>query len=603
MMLRARLFPNRIFPKLLAAHGVLILGAITLLGYEVVNRVEQHYLRQQQDALRTKCILVWEAIRSVEAEEPNVIRRHVVELGREILLRITLIGPDGTVLADSSLEQTIGGQRDNRPEILAARVHRFGSSLRLSSTTRQPTLYVALHAGDGPISFVRLAVPQAELQAELWRLRRVVLTASAVAAGLSLFLGFLFARRLTRPLLDLTQGVKQVAAGDFGHQVFAPGTDEIGQLARTFNDMSQRLAAQFAQLEEDRQQLRAVLSAMVEGVIAVDAEQRILFVNQRAAQLLGISAERAVGRKLWETIRQRSIQDLVRRCQEAGERQSQELEWSGATLKSVAVHVAPFAGPTGSGAVLVVHDTSELRRLERLRQDFVANVSHELKTPLSVIKACVETLLDAAVDDEETRRSFLQQIAEQSDRLHALILDLLHLARIESGQQVLECGDVYLGEVVQACLERHRTRAESKRLRLEAVPPDSDRLAQSGQTGGLAAWADEEALHHILDNLVDNAIKYTPPDGAIRVRWLADGESAVLEVQDTGVGIPERDLPRIFERFYRVDKARSRELGGTGLGLSIVKHLVQSMQGSVQAESALGVGSTFRVRLPRSPLA
>jgi two-component system phosphate regulon sensor histidine kinase PhoR len=363
--------------------------------------------------------------------------------------------------------------------------------------------------------------------------------------------------------------------------------------------MSERLAAQFTQLGEDREQLRMILGGMVEGVVALDGEQRILFANERALQLLGVPNQAAAGRRLWEVVRQRALQDLVRQALADPKPCQQELTWTGPAAKSLTVHAARLPGSPPRGAVLVLHDTTELRRLERLRQDFVANVSHELKTPLSVIKACVETLLDGAVDDPEHRGPFLQRIAEQGDRLHALILDLLSLARIESGAEMLEFQAVPLGPAVAACLERHRARAAGKNQRFEAVPEPA-----AGPAGAeTAAWADEEAVAQILDNLVDNAVKYTPPGGRIQVRWRAEDGHVRLEVEDSGIGIPEQDLPRIFERFYRVDKARSRELGGTGLGLAIVKHLVQAMRGSVRASSRVGQGTTFAVRLPRAPLA
>jgi two-component system phosphate regulon sensor histidine kinase PhoR len=240
------------------------------------------------------------------------------------------------------------------------------------------------------------------------------------------------------------------------------------------------------------------------------------------------------------------------------------------------------------GVVLVLHDTSELRRLERLRQEFVANASHELKTPLSVIKVNVETLLDGAMEDEQHRVGFLEQIARQSDRLHALILDLLSLARIESGDQVLDFQPVALEGVLRACVERHRPRAEAhhQTLTIEAGP------------AGVVLWADEDAVDQVLDNLLDNALKYTPDGGEVRLRWSVNEGHGSFQVADTGIGIPPGDLPRIFERFYRVDRARSRELGGTGLGLSIVKHLTQAMNGSVNAASELGKGSVFTVSLP-----
>jgi two-component system phosphate regulon sensor histidine kinase PhoR len=244
----------------------------------------------------------------------------------------------------------------------------------------------------------------------------------------------------------------------------------------------------------------------------------------------------------------------------------------------------------------VLHDTTELRRLEHLRQDFVANVSHELKTPLANIKSSVEVLLDGAVDDPASRGLFLAQIDEQATRLDALVADLLSIARLEGGGANLECEPVSVDDAVNACLDRHRTRAEAKRLTLSGValgpcPPD------------LTVWAAEEGLAQILDNLVDNAIKYTPAGGRVTVRWAARPQQVDFEVEDTGIGIPERDLPRVFERFYRVDKARSREQGGTGLGLAIVKHMAQAMQGSVRVTSVDGEGTTFGVTLPRAAAA
>jgi two-component system phosphate regulon sensor histidine kinase PhoR len=438
-------------------------------------------------------------------------------------------------------------------------------------------------------------VAEAAFQQELDDLRRLIWVAVAVAGMVALGLSFLLARRVARPVQELTRAAQRIAGGDYSHRVYAAGRDEIAALARAFNHMSERLAVQFTQLAQDRHQLRTILSGMVEGVVALDAEQRILFANDRAAALLDFPPASAVGKKLWEVVRQRALQEVVKKALAGPEPLRQEVSWNGPPARTLTVHAARLSGSPHAasprGAVLVLHDTSELRRLERLRQEFVANVSHELKTPLSIIKVCVETLLDGAIDDKEYRGPFLERIAEQSDRLHALILDLISLGRIEAGVEAFEFVPVPLGPVVHACLERHRTRATGKDQTLSAVPPADGR--------DVVAWADEEAL----DNLVDNAVKYTPPDGTIWVRWRREGDQAVLEVEDNGIGIPAQDLPRIFERFYRVDKARSRELGGTGLGLSIVKHLVQAMHGSVTATSRLGHGTTFTVRLPLDPSA
>lgn len=458
----------------------------------------------------------------------------------------------------------------------------------------------------GAVIVYRVRQQLPEGQVILAEVTHLVLIAVAITGVLSLGVAFWLARRIAQPIQELTDATERIAAGGYGHKVYAAGVDEVGSLARTFNHMSERLAAQFAQLQEDRQQLRTILSGMVEGVVALDAEQRILFANERAAELLEFQPTAAVGRKLWEVVRQSALQEIVQQALAEPGTHRQELNWNGPAVRSLTVHAARLPGvdlalrngdpPRARGAVVVLHDTTELRRLERLRQEFVANVSHELKTPLTNIKAYVETLLEGAVEDPHNRVPFLEKVLEQSERLHALILDLLSLARIESGNEVYDFQVVPLAPAVAACLERYRGRAEARGQTLQAVPPPA---------GDAAAWADEEAIQQILENLVDNALKYTPPGGRIIVRWGPgdDGpqRQVFLEVEDSGIGIPEADLPRIFERFYRVDKARSREMGGTGLGLSIVKHLVGTLHGSIRAASRLGHGSTFTVLLPAAP--
>lgn len=404
------------------------------------------------------------------------------------------------------------------------------------------------------------------------------------------------ARRINRPLGELREAMDRI--GEEGTHVVAQQDDTLNRLVKAFNHRNDMLVRQLSQLGEEREQLRTILSGMVEGVIALDAAQRVLFVNERAAQLLNLSQQGAVGKPLWEVVRHRSLLDMVDRALQHGAAQQERIAWPGGMVpsylnkpesKDLTVHAARLPGPLPRGAILVLHDTTELRRLERIRQDFVANVSHELKTPLSVIKANVETLLDGAVEDAEHRGSFLRRIANQADRLNALIQDLLSLARIESGEELFEFAPLQVEALVQGCLERHGTVARSRKQTLEILP---------GPDPTLTVLADEEAVNEILDNLLDNALKYTPEGGRIQIRWCREGEKARIEVSDTGIGIPEADLPHIFERFYRVDRARSRQLGGTGLGLSIVKHLVQAMRGTIHAVSTSSEGSTFVVTLP-----
>jgi two-component system phosphate regulon sensor histidine kinase PhoR len=591
---------SRMLWRLFITYGLLILCSLVVVGWVIVDRVQRQYLGQIEDGLRTKAVLVREVVRGRPVEDAPRLQEQVLALRQEIATRITLIADDGRVLADSEDNPAAMENHGDRPEVRAARAGRFGSATRFSGTLHKPMMYVALRTDDpeGAVAIVRVALPLDRVNRQLDALQGVVAGAAALTGLAALALAFWLARRTTLPLRELTAAAERIRAGQYDQKVYVTGRDEVGALARAFNRMSERLAAQFTQLAEDREQLRMILGGMVEGVVALDASQRILFANERALHLLGVSNQAVAGRRLWEVVRHRPLQELVRRALAGPKPCQEELAWNGPGVKSLTVHAARLTGPPPRGAVLVLHDTTELRRLERLRQEFVANVSHELKTPLSVIKACVETLLDGAADDPEHRGPFLQRIAEQGDRLHALIIDLISLARIESGEEVFELEAVPLGPAVAACLERHRARAEAKNQRLEALPaPPAD-----GPGAEAAAWADEEAVAQILDNLVDNAVKYTPPGGRIRVRWGADDGHVQLEVEDTGIGIPENDLPRIFERFYRVDKARSRELGGTGLGLSIVKHLVQAMRGNIRAGSRVGHGTTFTVRLPRAPL-
>ena len=585
------------FWRLIGTYGVLLVASIGLLGLVVERRAEQRESQQIKERLRTRALLVREAVRGLP---PAKLQPRVQALAEqdEAGLRITLIDDRGNVLADSGKDPEHLENHGHRPEILAAQRNGAGTDVRQSSSVHKDLMYFALRT-DWPgssVAYVRVALALTHIQEQLAGLRWLVTSTAAGAALAALLLAAYLSRRLARPIQEMMQAAEEIAGGRFGQQVHVSGGGEVARLARTFNRMSDRLADQIAQLEQDQQQLRAILGGMVEGVVALDAEQRILFANDRAAQLLdfavaGYTTEGAVGRKLWDVVRQRGLLDLVRRALVRPEPQRQEMNWNPLASRSVTVHAARLPGDPPRGAVLVIHDTSELRRLERLRQEFAANVSHELKTPLTVIKASVETLLDGgAAEDPIHCRSFLERVAEQTERLHRLILDLLSLARIESGTESFAFQNVAVAEAVEDCLERLLPRAEARRLSLEA----------GSCPGELWAWVDDDALAEILDNLIDNAVKYTPVGGAIRVRCWGEGEWACLEVRDTGIGIPAHDLPRIFERFYRVDKARSRELGGTGLGLSIVKHLVQSMRGSISAASQVGQGTTFTVRLPRT---
>ncbi|MDR3632940.1 MAG: ATP-binding protein [Isosphaeraceae bacterium] len=403
-------------------------------------------------------------------------------------------------------------------------------------------------------------------------------------------------RRRGMALDELARGVAALGDGRATRPVRTCVGGRVGRVSRLFDRMAPQLEARIARLEQDRQQLRAVLSGMDEGVIAIDARRRLVFANASADRLFGLDSG-SVGRLVAELIRSPHVQAAVETTLFGAAPYQGEItvasREAGLRLSSrvLAVRGSSLSGSPPQGAVLVFHDVTELRRLERMRQDFVANVSHELKTPLASIKAYTETLLDWALHDENVNEKFLHRIEEQADRLNQLILDLLSLARLESGQEVFEHGPLALTPCIEACAESHRGRAEAKNHHyvLDLGPLDDETLV----------LADEEAVRQILDNLIDNAIKYTQEGGSVRIACRLAGDSVILEVTDSGIGIPREDLARVFERFYRVDKARSRELGGTGLGLSIVKHLVQSIGGSISVNSRVGSGTQFTVNLPR----
>jgi two-component system phosphate regulon sensor histidine kinase PhoR len=578
---------SRIFWRLFGVYGLLLTTSFGALGYLLIGPMENHLLQEIQHGLEVKTLFLRDLVNRYDESE---MAKQVSRLAMETSARITLIGAGGDVLADSSEQPSRMENHRDRSEVQQAEIAGLGVSTRYGSTVHEPMMYIARRNDQGPVRYVRMALPLGGVVGEIRWLHRVVWTVTGLTLVGALLLSMLIARRLSAPLIKLSGAADAIARGDYGKKVLVPSSDEVGALAASFNAMSEACAAQIAQMDRDREQLRAIFRSMVEGVLVLDAEQTILFANEAAGQLLGVPLQPAQGQKVWQVFRHRQLNEAVEKILASDEPYRCDLELTGFERRALALQGSRLPGEPHRGAVLVLHDITHLRKLETIRQDFVANVSHELKTPLAAIQATVETLLDGAMQDAEHNVRFLERIRESGDRLHRLVQDLLTLARIESSQAPLELESIALPLAVEGCIGRHADRAKAKNLHLlaEAAPEP------------VTALADEEALGDILDNLVDNAIKYTPAGGTITLRWFAENGEAVLQVVDTGVGIPEKYLPRIFERFYRVDKARSRELGGTGLGLSIVKHLVQALGGTVAAESQLGQGSSFTVRMPRA---
>lgn len=473
-----------------------------------------------------------------------------------------------------------------------------GYSQRTAAASQRTEMFYALRIGpaDSPRGVLRASLPREESSLAATLFDWKIWIAAVLLVGIGLAFTYRIVSRIIGPLETLTLAARQIAAGQSPKELRIYSRNEIGTLAQAFNSMNRQLASRITDLQEQRrrlqhnnEQLETVLGAMVEGVIAVDDQERIILANNAAFHLLDMTPTAMVGRPIWEAIRQPRIDDLVRQALRGESPERLELQVS-RVQNIISAAVSRLPGEPCPGAVLVLHDVTELRRLERLRREFVANVSHELKTPLTSIAAYTETLLDGALDDPQHNKEFLKRIEEQTDRLQALIVDLLSLARMESDESKYELAPVDVAEVIADSFDAHHGVADAKQIHLQRPVSEEPSLA----------LADAEGLRTILDNLLDNAINYTPPEGRVTVQWWPEGDWVHIDVSDTGVGIAKEHQARIFERFFRVDKARSREVGGTGLGLTIVKHLCQTFGGSVSVTSQVNQGSTFRVSLKRA---
>lgn len=591
----ACMWSSRLFWKLFLTYAGLVLLAVSVCVAIVSGWQEEQLVEQVRRRLHDSAFLLRDDLGdSLAAGRSEALQQKVRLLGEQTQTRFTLVSGDGLVLADSEqpgLAEVVEMENHlSRKEFVLASHSGEGISQRVSPTLGEPFLYFAIAVEqDGLIlGYVRAAQSMASIQREVGSIRRLIWSVGLLVGLSGLAITYWLTQRIIRPIRELTVAAEDIATGNYPDRIEVLSNDELDTLARSFERMSSELQSRERQLRASAQQQHAVLGGMIEGVLAVDSRQQVLFANAAAGRALSFQPDEVVGSPLLEVVRSHELREIVRQTLNSGELCQGNLSWQADTMRTLKVHATPLPGDPCPGVVLVLHDVTELKRLESLRQQFVANVSHELKTPLSSIKAYTETLLNGALGDSENAPRFLRRIDDQADRLHDLILDMLSLARIESGVAALELSDVPLQRVVTACLADYEARAEAAQIELQNVVGSDSVVVR----------ADEESLLQIFSNLVDNAIKYTPSGGTISVCCHQELGEAVIEVSDTGIGIAPKHLERLFERFYRVDKARSRELGGTGLGLSIVKHLCQTMGGSVLVESKPGQGSTFQVRIP-----
>ncbi len=591
------MWSSHLFWKLFAVYVGLSLALATALLYVVNSSQRSELERQTEQRLFETAIILSSHVRdslAIDTGDASVLSRRpelqplIQNLADQTELRITIVNSEGVVVADSERSPSSMLDHANRPELIQAGKEGVGKAMRQSPTLRVEMFYLALRVDlpDGRYAFVRVSSRMEAISQRMAETRRYLLSFTLLFGLIATLVTHMVIGRIIHPLTLLTRNVQAITDRASPEPTRAHSGDEVGTLSTAFNQMQSELATRFAQLRERNQQLSTVLGNLLEGIIAVDASENVLMANNASRRMLGMPD--VVGRPLLELARCRPLHDAVMKCLHTGGTVNTEFISAGTVRRNLTVRVTSLPGQPSASVLVVLHDISELRRLESLRQQFVANVSHELKTPLASIKAYAETLRSGAIDDKENSLRFVSRIEEQAERLHQLIVDMLQIARVEAGDEAFNMTHVGLRNVVDKSLMQHAQSAKRKRIELRIEPPDQL----------VAVVADEDGLRTVLDNLLSNAIKYTPEDGTVTIRWRVQAGQCVLEVQDTGIGIEWEHQTRIFERFYRADEARSRDHGGTGLGLSIVKHLCLAFGGSVDLQSVWGEGSTFRITLP-----
>ncbi len=516
------------------------------------------------------------------------------ELGGLTMSRVTVVRKDGTVLCDTEEKAGRMENHADRPEIRQALLGRPGKSVRYSDTLREHFMYVAVpvRVGEDMLGAVRVSVPLTFIDRDMRDIRLRIFLGGLVAAAAGVLLSLVLSRRISGPLARMRRGVDHFSRNELSYRIPSSDIEELGSLADVMNEMAANLEERMNTVIHQRNEQEAIFLSMVEGLFVVDTDERILKINRAAGALLDLDPERVIGRSIQEAVRNTELQEFVARALSSEDPVGADIKIIGEPGEGfLQAHGSLLMDSSGGklGAVIVIDDVTQLRRLEGMRRDFVANVSHELRTPITSVKGFVETLLDGEFHSQENTEKFLRIIAKQADRMNSIIEDLLFLSRMERDTDAatirLAKSDVrgVLDDAVQVC----EARAGEKGIDIEIESPET-----------LGAVINPPLLEQAVINLIDNAVKYSEHGSRVEIRAKTGDGEVVISVADRGCGIEREHLPRLFERFYRADKARSRKLGGTGLGLAIVKHIVQAHHGSVSIESTPGEGSTFFIHLP-----
>ncbi len=584
---------RRLFWRIYAYFLLITAGVVAGAAWYTVRTLHTFHQDQVASDLAARAEIIARELPLPLDRETSGLDRLCNDLGRVTLMRITIVAPDGRVVADSAENPATMDNHRTRPEIAAALAGAPGQSIRYSDTLRRRFMYRAIPLRhDGAIvGVVRTSLPLALIDETLQQLFRDMATGGGAVAIVFALLALYLSSRTTRPLKSMQQVAEQFAEGNLSVRVPVPDTAELGVLARTMNQMASQLSERLRTITRQGHEQEAVLDSMVEGVVAVDGKERILRINPAAARLLGTEPDAARGRHILETVRNIELHEFLIKALAAAGPTEGEMVLRGDDEQYIQLHGTTLkdAAGAGMGALVVMNDITRLKRLESTRRDFVANVSHELKTPLTALKGCVETLSDGALRDPGQSRTFLDMMTRQVGRLEAMVEDLLSLSRIEHdserGRIVLSPGAVH--DVLARAVQSFTRRAGDRGISLVLDCPDT-----------LPAPMDAVLLEQAVGNLLDNAIKYSSEKTQITVTAVKAQAMIEIRVADQGLGIEAPHLSRIFERFYRVDAARQRALGGTGLGLAIVKHVALAHHGSVAVESSPGRGSTFTIRIP-----
>ena len=582
-------FPRSLQWRITLVYTALIVLTLGVASFYLVTFIRSAHSTNLETRLQHEARLVAEAsARFFLAEsDTGALQAASERMGDSIAARVTLFALDGATLADSWVDPAQMANQADFPEVERALSAGVGVSRRRNGTAGEELIYVAVPviAGDETLGVARVALPAAQAQASINRSVSIIALIGLTGAALAVLLGFSVASRASRSIGALAEGARQLTAGDFDYRVQAQGSDETQELAQAFNRMAMSLRDLVRDYSVERGKLTAVLNTMADGVVVIDGNGTIVLVNHAAEEILNLAAGDMPGRRFTEIIRDYNLQQLVARCTERREVQHGEVEipqWR----RYLSVITTPLEEHGNSSVLLTMHDLTRIRQVETTRKEFVSNVSHELRGPLAAVKILAESLASGALKEKKRAKDFLRRINSEIDRMTAMVNELMELSRLESEQASLQLVPLELQPLVAELDEEYRERSEKRKIVLDVTLPE-----QLPRVRG-----DEEKLRQVLDNLLNNAVSFTPEDGRISLTAQSEDSNISLQVADTGVGIPRKHLPHIFERFYKVD--RSRKSKGFGLGLAIVKHIVHAHGGEIHAESVEGQGTTFTVTLP-----